>query len=604
MGYNKDEFIGTTSGNGKGIDRLRNLAKGDSVYDVSVAGKGTNHRSGEVYNSESRGRETDNRLSGTGISNGHNKRSNNGDLNEVKKFSLKEEISALPAEDREIVLAVRQRAMYSTSIATMSEDRLSKAYDSYSDSNPSTTSGYLAYIEPYDFISLTTTSTEEFLKRNPQKLNEGVSKAWGTKNDIQNSGELYLSIDDDGNVIGHEGRHRMAGLIREGVNRVAVVIKTNRVDNAKPISIKKLSGQNFGNTKSYSSVYIHDMLPISKEYENINKHIFGNITKGNEFVEPNIRYSLKEMDKEYLELAKDPEKNKARLSEMVAEAAKEAGYTGTYYHGSKSDFTIFKKERGGASNSNAGIGFWFTESEEGAKKWADNSWWGDNEQSKVYKTYLRLNNPKIYETKDTKAQRDELKKGYESIDKEMSLYDSIYHFEDGRRYHTERYDYDTSKRRSAGYAEWNAFEAIVKNLNSKRVATTESTSLFAKMFEDEVDYYLSKVPEGERQTVQKDAERYIELSQERKALEKQITELRYYDAYELFRTDMYKQIGLGAEDANIGGSGRYVENKDEMLKKYVDMLRQEGYDGIIIKGTAYDTSTFGENNNLRVFQRL
>ena len=294
----------------------------------------------------------------------------------------------------------------------------------------------------------------------------------------------------------------------------------------------------------------------------------------------NRQFSLKAKDKEYLELAKDAKKNETKLSEMVAEAAKEAGYIGTYYHGSKSDFTVFRKERGGASNSNAGIGFWFTESEEGAQKWADNAWWGDNEQSKVYKTYLRLNNPKVYETVDTKAQRDELYKGYEPIDKEMSLYDSIYYFEDGRRYHSERYDYDKSKRRHSSIYAWDAFKAIVKKYDA-----------------DTIDYYLSKVDENEREIVKQDAERYLELSQERNALENQLTELRYSDAYELFRTDMYKQIGLGAEDANIGGSGKYVENKDEMLKKYVDMLKREEYDGIIIKGTAYDTSTFGENNN-------
>ena len=291
-------------------------------------------------------------------------------------------------------------------------------------------------------------------------------------------------------------------------------------------------------------------------------------------------FSLKAKDQEYLELAKDPKKNKAKLNKMVKEAAKEAGYIGTFYHGSKSDFTVFKKEFAGKSNSNASIGFWFTETEKGAKNWINNIWWGDNEKGKVYKTYLRLNNPKVYETLDTKAQRDELYKGYESIDKEMSLYDDIYYFDDGRRYHTERYDYDKSKRRRSGFSEWEAFKAIVKKYDA-----------------DTIDYYLSKVAESEREIVKKDAERYLELSKERKALEKQITELSYYDAYELFRTDMYKQIGLGAEDANIGGTGKYVENEEEMLKKYVDMLKQEGYDGIIIKGTAYDTDTFGENNN-------
>lgn len=209
-------------------------------------------------------------------------------------YSLKDEINSLPAEDKEIVLEVRRRAIYSRSIATMSEDRLSKAYDDYSHSTPSTTNGYLAYIEPYDFIYLTTTNTEAFLENNTQRLNEGVSEQWGNENNIQKSGPLYLSINEDGKVIGHEGRHRMAGLLREGVDRVAVVIKTGRVDNAKPISIKKLLGQDFTETRNYKSIYVHDMLPISKEYENINRHIFGDVTEGNLFVETNIRYSEKE----------------------------------------------------------------------------------------------------------------------------------------------------------------------------------------------------------------------------------------------------------------------------------------------------------------------
>ena len=40
-----------------------------------------------------------------------------------------------------------------------------------------------------------------------------------------------------------------------------------------------------------------------------------------------IQFSLKEIDKEYLDLAKDPEKNEARLRELVNEAATRAGYT-------------------------------------------------------------------------------------------------------------------------------------------------------------------------------------------------------------------------------------------------------------------------------------
>ncbi len=80
MGYNKNEFVGETSGNGKGIDRIRNIAKSDSVYDVSSAGGETDRRGGEVYNGEGGRKTTDNGSSSNGISNGYNETSNNGGI--------------------------------------------------------------------------------------------------------------------------------------------------------------------------------------------------------------------------------------------------------------------------------------------------------------------------------------------------------------------------------------------------------------------------------------------------------------------------------------------------------------------------------------------
>lgn len=292
--------------------------------------------------------------------------------------------------------------------------------------------------------------------------------------------------------------------------------------------------------------------------------------------DPDIRYSLS--DASYMDAVNRGDTETAQ--KMVDEVAKELGYIGTYYHGSKSNFTVFSHDGNGTSNSNASVGYWFTESEEGAQAWADESWWGGTDQGKVYRAYLDLKNPKVYESADNKKQIEELYQGYEDIDKELSLYDAIYYFEDGRRYHRERYDYDKSRRRRSGIAEWDAFKAIVKKYDA-----------------DSIDYYLSQVSENERQAVKDDAKRYLELSQKRKALEKRVTELSYSDAYELFRTDIYKQIGMNAEDANVGGTGKYVENKDDMLKKYVENLKAEGYDGIVIKNTEYDSMFFGNKNN-------
>ena len=62
----------------------------------------------------------------------------------------------------------------------------------------------------------------------------------------------------------------------------------------------------------------------------------------------NVKHQYKvtaEQDAEYLELAKNPKKNEARLKELVDEAAKNAGFTYEAFHGSKvNGITVFKPE--------------------------------------------------------------------------------------------------------------------------------------------------------------------------------------------------------------------------------------------------------------------
>lgn len=70
--------------------------------------------------------------------------------------------------------------------------------------------------------------------------------------------------------------------------------------------------------------------------------------------------SRNNLDSEYMELAKDPEKNRGRLQKMVEDAAKEAGYTRLFYHGSKNgggfmqfrDWQYFTENRGYAQRGN------------------------------------------------------------------------------------------------------------------------------------------------------------------------------------------------------------------------------------------------------------
>ena len=68
-------------------------------------------------------------------------------------------------------------------------------------------------------------------------------------------------------------------------------------------------------------------------------------------------------EKQYLELAKDPEKNNVKLREMVDEAAKRAGYGIRAYHGTGEAFTKFAKAKIGANYEGYleyGAGFYYS----------------------------------------------------------------------------------------------------------------------------------------------------------------------------------------------------------------------------------------------------
>jgi hypothetical protein len=84
-----------------------------------------------------------------------------------------------------------------------------------------------------------------------------------------------------------------------------------------------------------------------------------------------IRYQDRvspEENAEYLELAKNPEKNEARLREMVDEAAKKAGYDVPAYHGTpNNDFTVFDKNRVGKGTDQYGAGFYFASNKDAAR---------------------------------------------------------------------------------------------------------------------------------------------------------------------------------------------------------------------------------------------
>lgn len=198
------------------------------------------------------------------------------------------DIAGFDKETQDIIKNANRRVMYASHPTTMTANRFEKAFE---DMNGK---GYFAFIDPWDFLYLTTNSVEDFLERNPNRLNEGVSEDWGTVNNIQNADALFLRVEDDGNgnwkVIGHEGRHRMAALYRDGVDKVAVAIRMVGAEKT-PQKLKRTSAQ-FG----IGDIYIHDAIPATTEYKEVARKIFAS-------EQGDIRYSERDSDRELLSTA-------------------------------------------------------------------------------------------------------------------------------------------------------------------------------------------------------------------------------------------------------------------------------------------------------------
>lgn len=129
---------------------------------------------------------------------------------------------------------------------------------------------YIAWVTPDDFI-YATTMTEQSRERLKQEA--GTLDVERLKEQKQ---PIYLKVDFySGEIVGHEGRHRMLALKDAGIERVAVIIDAIEDDrhHTKPIDIKHLGGQKFGYSKGLG-FYIHDMLPLSKRYADVAREMF------------------------------------------------------------------------------------------------------------------------------------------------------------------------------------------------------------------------------------------------------------------------------------------------------------------------------------------
>lgn len=273
-----------------------------------------------------------------------------------------------------------------------------------------------------------------------------------------------------------------------------------------------------------------------------------------------VDYSIEATDSEGRTLS--PEQQAFFKDSKVVD---EQGNLLVVYHGTRDDFTIFDRSKTGRSNDLAKVGFWFTTSKDGAVNFSQSTWYGDSPDAHAVKSYIDIKNPKIYRTQEVdQARIDALWKEARPL---------------RERLHEIWQNIDIN---GMGYSAILAFQRLVEGKT--------------------IDPSTYRLSNENYERLKDDAAEYSKAQERVKAIENEIVELSYLDAYEQFRTDIYKYMGMNAEDANVNGTGKAwykdgsFQDKGPMIEKYRDDLIKSGYDGIFIVGTKYDAKTMGKDN--------
>ena len=128
------------------------------------------------------------------------------------------------------------------------------------ESNPNYAKAYITMMSPDDFLALTT-------KKSRRWVIDETTKPLDTKElaNVTRHQPFRLRINTEtGKVIGHEGRHRMNALRREGIENVPVLLFDDSNKYSKqPMDSLTLHGQDFDDTRSDASRTVEDVLPLS-----------------------------------------------------------------------------------------------------------------------------------------------------------------------------------------------------------------------------------------------------------------------------------------------------------------------------------------------------
>lgn len=263
--------------------------------------------------------------------------------------------SWMSEEAKDVVSSLNMRLLSSKYLegkyASYTSKRIDRELrDSSYRGKPSAAKNYIAWVDPFDFV-WATASLEQV-----QRI-EAETEEFDIIRIREETQPIYLNVNfETGEIVGHEGRHRMTALRNNGVSYAAVIIR--RSDgvsmNAEPIKHMKLSGQRFGEHRVGAGFSLMNMLPLSERYADAARTLFSE-------ADGSVRFSLKDSDGNAL-----TEEQAAYFAESKSVDAQ--GNLRVMYRGGNSDFTVFDRKKSSYANL-YGRGFYFTDSKSHAEQY-------------------------------------------------------------------------------------------------------------------------------------------------------------------------------------------------------------------------------------------
>ena len=168
----------------------------------------------------------------------------------------------------------------------MTDERLDRVVNDYARNDGKVSAG-ITWMRPQEFLdAVNSREYQEYMAKQQTK--------YGAPN-LGQEGSMYLIVDDNGRIIGHEGRNRMIELMKQGVERTAVIIR--RYDPSDAPLPTALAPQQYPNELSADSGFryaIVDPTPITNKNEPLLRQKYAN--------KEDVRFSVRNIEDEVSKL--------------------------------------------------------------------------------------------------------------------------------------------------------------------------------------------------------------------------------------------------------------------------------------------------------------